>query len=189
MAVQQRTLKTRAKLIDAAKTLIASDGYEALRVEEVVRVAGVAKGTFFAHFADKEVLLVQLIGAELHKCLDEFAEAETPRDIEELIDAMMPSTLLMGQDRYVFDIIIRHSGAAANAEIGPIAETFIRHATVIGEWLAEGPFRKDVSPELLAEGVGAFQIQAIALNFCEAHNEISLRDRMKTYLTAWLLPA
>ncbi|MBL6598875.1 MAG: TetR family transcriptional regulator, partial [Alphaproteobacteria bacterium] len=44
--VQKRTLETRARLIAAAEALIDDAGYEALRVEEVVLGAGVAKGTF-----------------------------------------------------------------------------------------------------------------------------------------------
>lgn len=188
MAIQQRTLKTRAKLLEAAKGLIETGGYEALRVEDVVRDAGVAKGTFFAHFADKDALMDQLIGAEINGFLDQISELATPQNIDDLLEALMPSLLFMCQERFVFDVILRHSGAAANDKIGTIAQTFMRHGAVVARWLAEGPFRKDISPALLAEGVGAFQIQAVALKFCAMHNEVELRERMRTYLNAWLLP-
>ena len=69
-AVQQRTLKTRARLTDAACQIIAECGYEGLRIEEVVKRAGVAKGTFFAHFHDKDALMDILIGAEIDSYLD-----------------------------------------------------------------------------------------------------------------------
>ena len=188
MAVQQRTLKTRAKLIDAAKSRIAEAGYEALRVEDVVKDAGVAKGTFFAHFKDKDALMDHLIGQEIDAFLDEVAKLDTPRSVSEILDALMPSFHFMAQERFVFDVILRHSGAAQNSEIGAIAQTFIRHGTVLAHWLAAGPFRKDIPPALMAGGVGAFQMQALALHFCEAHNGTSIRDRMEMYLNAWLLP-
>ena len=54
---QKRTLETRARLIAAAEAVVEQSGYEALRVEEVVLRAGVAKGTFFAHFGDKDELM------------------------------------------------------------------------------------------------------------------------------------
>lgn len=188
MAVQERTFKTRAKLIAAAQTRIAAAGYEALRVEDVVKDAGVAKGTFFAHFKDKDALMDHLIGQEIDAFLDEVAELDTPRSVSEILDALMPSFHFMAQERFVFDVILRHSGAAQNSEIGAIAQTFIRHGTVLAHWLAAGPFRKDIPPALMADGVGAFQMQALALHFCEAHNGTTIRDRMEMYLNAWLLP-
>lgn len=188
MAVQTRTLKTRAKLIEAAQNRINEAGYEALRVEDVVKDAGVAKGTFFAHFKDKDALMDHLIGGEIHAFLDEVELMEPPKSVDEILDALMPSFEFMTQERFVFDVILRHSGAAQNSEIGAIAQTFIRHGTVMAHWLAHGPFRKDIDPALMADGVGAFQIQALALHFCTAHNGISIRDRMETYLNAWLLP-
>jgi AcrR family transcriptional regulator len=73
--VQKRTLATRARLIEAATSVVAEKGYEALRVEEVVQRAGVAKGTFFAHFADKDALMDLLIGERIDQFLDELEVA------------------------------------------------------------------------------------------------------------------
>lgn len=188
-AVQQRTLKTRAKLLDAAQAVISESGYEAMRVEEVVLRAGVAKGTFFAHFKDKDALMDQLIGAEIDRHLDTIAALPTPKTVAEMADAMMPMVGFMTCERYVFDVILRHSGAAANVEIGPIAMTFGRHAEVVTLWLADLPFRKDIPASLQAEGVQAFMVQAISLMFCSIHNSVSPRERLETYLSAWLMPA
>lgn len=188
-AVQKRTLETRAKLLAAANAAIDEAGYEAMRVEQVVARAGVAKGTFFAHFKDKDALMDQLIGARIDAHLDQIAALPAPETVDQLIDAMMPLMTFMTCERYVFDLIIRHSGATARQEIGPIAMTFGRHAEVVAHWLARGSFRSDIDPGLLAEGVQAFSIQAISLVFCALHNEVSLRDRLSLYLQAWLTPA
>jgi len=187
-AIQQRTLQTRAKLVEAAKAVIAEDGYEAMRVEEVVLRAGVAKGTFFAHFKDKDALMDLLIGAEIDRHLDQLEAQPAPETISDMAAAMMPLVAFMSCERYVFDVILRHSGAAANAEIGPIAMTFGRHADITANWLKNKPFRKDLSAELQAEGVQAFVVQAISLVFCALHNAVDPQDRMETYLRAWLLP-
>ncbi|MFY0619914.1 TetR/AcrR family transcriptional regulator [Shimia sp.] len=187
-AIQQRTLKTRANLLDAAKAVISENGYDALRVEEVVLRAGVAKGTFFSHFKDKDALMDQLIGKEIDQLLDQIETRSAPETIAEMVDALMPMMDFMTCERYVFDVILRHSGAAANSDIGPIAMTFERHAEVVSKWLADKPFRTDISPDLQAEGVQAFEIQAISLVFCALHNAISPRERLETYLTAWLMP-
>tara|TARA_R110002049_G_scaffold117332_4_gene270761 strand:+ start:17302 stop:17886 length:585 start_codon:yes stop_codon:yes gene_type:complete len=187
--VQKRTLKTRAKMVETATALVAEHGYQALRVEDVVAGAGVAKGTFFAHFSDKDALMDLLIGAEIDRHLDRIETLPAPHDIDEMTAAIMPMMQFMTTDRYVFDVILRHSGAALAEDIGVIAATFMRQAQVLAAWLANGPFRRDVPPAILAEGVQAFAIQAMALHFCALHNEVQLEHRLRPYLQAWLLPS
>ena len=48
----------RQKLLDAAFALIREKGYAATTVDELCARAGVAKGSFFHHFKDKEALAV-----------------------------------------------------------------------------------------------------------------------------------
>ncbi len=186
--VQKRAVKTRARLTDAARTVVSESGYEAMRVEEVVARAGVAKGTFFAHFKDKDALMDQLIGAEIDHFLDEIERKPAPVSIADMVAALTPLCVFMSSERYVFDVIIRYSGAAAIENIGPIAKTFERQILVIAAWLERAPFRKDVSAYLLAEGVQAFIIQALALKFCAIHQETAFDERLQTYLAAWLMP-
>jgi AcrR family transcriptional regulator len=186
--VQKRTLETRARLIQSAEALIEKAGYEALRVEEVVLAAGVAKGTFFAHFKDKDALMDLLIGREINGCLDAIEKRPPPESVDDLVRALMPLMTAMTSERYVFDVVIRHSGAVAIEEIGVIATTFERQIHVFANWLAKGPFRRDVPPPLLAEGVQAFAIQTMALNFCALHTQEDMAERLRGYLEAWLLP-
>jgi len=48
----------RQKLLDAAMSVIREKGYVATTVDELCARAGVAKGSFFHHFPDKEALAV-----------------------------------------------------------------------------------------------------------------------------------
>lgn len=186
--IQKRSQETRARLLAAAEQLIDEKGFSSLRVEEVVRVAGVAKGTFFAHFRDKDMLMDRIIGARLLSLSDEADQQAIPRDSDELAKRLEPMIRFMTQERYVFDVIMRYSGAGDVTEIGPIAESFERQITVLAGWLAHMPVRKDVSVLLLAEGVQAFYVQAIALHFCARHNGHPLEARLRDYLSAWLIP-
>lgn len=187
-AIQQRTLETRSRLTSVADELVAEKGFEALRIEEVVLRAGVAKGTFFAHFKDKDELMDLLIGERISRLLDRMAAGPAARNADELAQCLMPLVALMSSERYVFDVILRRSGAMALEEIGPIACTFGRLGELVGQWLAHGQFRKDVSPEVLVEGVEAFLVQTLALNFCALHKNKSMNDRLQPYLRAWLAP-
>ncbi|WP_171233119.1 TetR/AcrR family transcriptional regulator [Ruegeria sp. HKCCA4812] len=186
--IQKRTIKTRAKLLAAAEEVIRNGGYEALRVEEVVKAAGVAKGTFFAHFHDKDALMEILIADKLNACLDQAEAGTPPKTVAEIIAALEPVHSFMTSERYVFDLLIRYSGATAVAEIGPVAYCFERYFRVVMLWLEDAEVRKDVPPELLAEGVQAFAIQAMSLRFCALHSATTFTDRLETYLDAWLTP-
>ncbi len=187
--VQKRTLKTRARLRAASEALIQDSGYEALRVEDVVKAAGVAKGTFFAHFHDKDAMMENLIADRLNACLDQAESGPPPGTVAEIIAALEPVHSFMTSERYVFDLLIRYSGATAIAEVGPIAHCFERYFRVVMMWLDAAQMRKDVPPELLAEGVQAFAIQAMSLSFCALHSATTFTDRLETYLDAWLTPA
>jgi len=187
-AVQPRTLKTRARLVHAAQEVIGETGYGAMRVEEVVRRAGVAKGTFFAHFRDKDALMDRLIGAQISAILDDLATGPPPKTPAKITAALVPLMQFMTSERYVFDVILRYSGAAAREEIGPIAQTFEQFITVVANWIAQGPFRPDAEPAILAEGVQSFAVNAMALHFCALHSDLTVQDRLTPYLDLWLLP-
>lgn len=186
---QKRSIETRAKLIRVAKEVISARGYGAMRVEEIVKTAGVAKGTFFAHFKDKDALMDLIIGGEINSLLDDAEKLPDPKGLDELVLRLQPLMNFMTSERYVFDVIVRHSGAAVKEEIGPIAQTFDRTIEIASQWLAKGNFRKDVSEVLLAEGIQAFAVQAMALHFCAINNKEEMHSRFKTYLQAWLIPS
>ncbi len=187
--IQKRTLKTRAALISAAEDVIQKGGYEALRVEDVVKVAGVAKGTFFAHFRDKDALMEILMAEKLNALFDQIDSGKPPNNVPDIIAALEPVHSFMTAERYVFDLLIRYSGATAIAEIGPIAHCFERYFRIVMMWLEDADVRKDVPSELLAEGVQAFAIQAMSLKYCALHASTSFIDRLEVYLEAWLTPA
>jgi TetR/AcrR family transcriptional regulator, transcriptional repressor for nem operon len=56
---QPRALLTRASLLDAALKVIRSKGYSATTVDDICAAAGVTKGSFFHHFANKEELAIE----------------------------------------------------------------------------------------------------------------------------------
>lgn len=49
--------RTRSLLLDSAASLVSARGYESVTIAEVASHAGLANGTFYNHFADKETLL------------------------------------------------------------------------------------------------------------------------------------
>ncbi len=60
-----RAAETRAAIIEAAVEEFIARGYAATRLDDVAKRAGVAKGTIYLHFTDKEALFQELIRTAL----------------------------------------------------------------------------------------------------------------------------
>jgi AcrR family transcriptional regulator len=61
----ERAAERRAAIIDAAMDEFIARGYAATRLDDVAKRAGVAKGTIYLHFKDKESMFEELIRTAL----------------------------------------------------------------------------------------------------------------------------
>ncbi|MFS4581511.1 TetR/AcrR family transcriptional regulator [Phaeobacter sp. C3_T13_0] len=190
-APQQRRLETRARLMDVATAQIATSGYSGLRVEDVVAEAGVAKGTLFSHFGDKNGLIAALIGPRIMAILDKTEAQPAPETLDALIDRLLPVVQFVAQDRVIFDLLLRYSGTTGTETDDIITQSFFRQISTWSEWVArlqaDNVLRQDQPAEILAEGMQAFLNHVLALSFCAAHDTpSSFRDDLLQYLTPWL---
>jgi AcrR family transcriptional regulator len=71
--VDRRRARTRAALVQAGRTLLAHRDVEGLSVDEIVAAADVAKGSFYNHFADKDVFARE-IGAVVRRQAEDAVE-------------------------------------------------------------------------------------------------------------------
>lgn len=56
-----RVVRTRAAVVDAARTLFLRNGYSRTTMEEIADAAGVTKRTLYNNYADKEALFTQIV--------------------------------------------------------------------------------------------------------------------------------
>ena len=59
--MQERSLETRASILEAALSLFASQGYDATGVAEICAAAGVSKGAFYHHFPSKQAVFLAIL--------------------------------------------------------------------------------------------------------------------------------
>jgi AcrR family transcriptional regulator len=64
--VDRRRARTRAALLEAGRSLLAHREVEGVSIDEIVAAADVAKGSFYNHFADKDVFARE-IGAAVRR--------------------------------------------------------------------------------------------------------------------------
>jgi TetR/AcrR family transcriptional repressor of nem operon len=78
---QARALATREKIVSEAARLFALKGFQATKVDEILRAADVTTGAFFHHFRSKDELGLMVLRTHMEKrrALLEGIERELPR--------------------------------------------------------------------------------------------------------------
>lgn len=101
----------REKLLDAALTVFLAEGYSAARLDDIAAAAGVAKGTIYLQFTDKEDLFRALILERMAPLLTE-AEAlagnftGTTRDLLKMLSQRMRQELLATRRKDLLRLVI-----------------------------------------------------------------------------------
>ena len=110
----ERTAERRAAIVEAALDEFIARGFTATRLDDVAKRAGVAKGTIYLHFSDKESMFEELISTA----------------IVPLLGRLMPPPSMSGSVRDAIEQFAR-------AFIAEVAMT--RRADIIRLIVAEGP--------------------------------------------------
>lgn len=168
--VQARSLATRDRLLAAGREIVASSGMAGLRTEEVVLRAGTAKGTFFAHFADRDQFLAALLAESLGK---ELAALTVPTDREALMRGIGEIYRLFAADAETVALLARFSGpAGAGLGLDRLICTVVeRLAEGLGALQARGEVGSRHAPAVLAEGLMALIFHAAASAQCGMHGD------------------
>lgn len=108
----RRRLQSRRRLLDAAREHFVAHGYDRTRPQDIARAAGVATGTFYLHFRDKEAAFLAFADeAQAHlleECREQLADVE---GVTERVHAFI---------RAMFDHAARHPGVLQAAFLDPV---------------------------------------------------------------------
>jgi AcrR family transcriptional regulator len=86
-AREAKAAARREAILDAALDEFSARGFAAARLDDVAARAGVAKGTIYLYFADKEALFQELVRFQLYPVLDTFEAAlESDLPLRKIID-------------------------------------------------------------------------------------------------------
>ena len=80
---------TRIAILDAAQSILAEDGAEALSVSRVANLAGVNRGTAYQHFLAKEDLIEATMSRVSHQLLEAVFE-ESESEVGQMDEALQP---------------------------------------------------------------------------------------------------
>jgi len=152
----ERAAERRAAIIEAAMDEFISRGFAATRLDDVAKRAGVAKGTIYLHFKDKEALFEELIRTAIVPLVNRLTSGSPP------------------------------SGASVRDMIEGFARTFIHEVTttrrgdIVRLIVAEGPRFPDIADfyyrEVVSKGLAGMRA-AIELGI--ARGEIKHKNLAK----------
>jgi TetR/AcrR family transcriptional repressor of mexJK operon len=72
-----RSARKHRAIMEAAATVFLRNGYLGTSMDEIAKLAAVSKQTVYKHFADKEQLFTDIIGATTDRILDELTHTST----------------------------------------------------------------------------------------------------------------
>src|SRR5690606_25195402 len=72
---QAAKVRTRLKVLDAARTLFAERGYDAATIRDIAKGAGMSTGAVFANFQDKAELFETVFSEEMEGLLADIRTA------------------------------------------------------------------------------------------------------------------
>ena len=103
--VAQKKLDKKVRLLKSAYALFESKGVNLTAVDDVVKAAGVAKGTFYLYFKDKHDLIDQMMIAQSRSVLHEILLELKKKNAEE---SLSPADRLIFVFDRVFDSLLHH---------------------------------------------------------------------------------
>ena len=144
----------RAQILQAAVRVFARQGYEATRVGDVAKDAGVAYGLVYHYFGSKEAVLEAVFREAWGRLLAAVALAEeTGEDASEQLTLVVKIVLRTWRDDPdLVRLLVREVTRSPHIqdELDEIAQAFASLERIVRRGQEEGTFRGDVDPRLTA---------------------------------------
>jgi len=149
----------RTRILKAAVKVFAKNGFYATRVSEIAKAAGVADGTIYLYFKNKDDVLITIFEegiSQLLTILREVGESNEPFEtrISRIIELQLG---LLEEQRDLAEVItvnLRQSSRLLKQYAAPLFMQYIDViAGVVREGQEEGAFRGDLNPRVVARSL------------------------------------
>jgi AcrR family transcriptional regulator len=154
---QERALRTRSTILDAAATVFARRGYEASSFSELIAQSGLTKGAFYFHFSSKEVLALETMRYKQNQLIDRITADAPPsvKGLDRLAALLRARVRALQADESLWCVL--RLGAELGSVSGPSSEYSNLHEWPIelfAELIREGQLAGAARAELDARAAG-----------------------------------
>ncbi|NBB52280.1 TetR family transcriptional regulator [Rhizobium sp. CRIBSB] len=153
---QAAKVRTRQKVLDAARALFAERGYDAATIRDIAREAGMSTGAVFANFQDKAELFETVFGEEMTGLAQDF---RTGADFDGPVAKRLTGAMDAGYHRSLAHLPLMQAMIArswfqpadvdlrSRAFIKPVIETL---AGILQDGVRSGELQQDVETLMVA---------------------------------------
>jgi len=142
----RQRLETRDRIFAAALAEFRRVGVAATEIENVVRAADVARGTFYLHFPTKDHVLMELLRREQHELGARLRRLRSPSArtfLRRVVDLMVENSVRQSALYHeLFAVIARHADEM-RSEASALVEVLIGF---FAECQSRGEVRRDLTP-------------------------------------------
>ena len=198
---QQRSIETRARVLEAARVLSRNHGLDLVTAEAVAQEAGVAKGTVFSHFGDMDGLLSHVLMDRLRALRTTEAEdTGPPQDIEDpvglLLHRMMALISVITESPTILRLFLDNIGVTKANCAAEFVETLDALDADLAAFLTfwqgsdalKPALRQDRTVADMVDGLIAFMIHGAILVKSHQLTDLSeLEARLRRHVEAFLL--
>jgi TetR/AcrR family fatty acid metabolism transcriptional regulator len=182
----------RDRILKAAIQVFAKNGFYATRVSEIAKAAGVADGTIYLYFKNKDDVLITIFEEGIEQLLTILREvAETDDTFENRISRIIELQLgLLEEQRDLAEVItvnLRQSSRLLKQYATPLFMQYIDViAGVVRDGQKEGAFRKDLNSRIVARSLfGA--LDAILLTWALGEGDPAALRKAATHCASLFL--
>lgn len=149
----KKNMSKSDRIIDAAVKVIANHGYHGAKVTAIAKEAGVADGTIYLYFKNKEHLLVELFATKMGAFIDYSKQqialsSSAGEQLHALIEAHLEQLSADYDLAVVTQIELRQSNLELRRQIGEVLKPYlnvidelVRHGIDTGEFAADLDYR------------------------------------------------
>ncbi|NUN12779.1 MAG: TetR/AcrR family transcriptional regulator [Myxococcales bacterium] len=180
-----RTPDKRERILEAAIAVFAEKGFAQTKVSEIAKVAGVADGTIYLYFENKDDLLIKAYEASMDRILESLARllAETESTAEKVERFIQHHLQMVGNDKQLAKVITVELRTSPKFMVEYKNTKFNDYLRLLSDIIAngqgEGVLRGDIDPALAARALFGM-LDELSLMFV-------LGGRMDLRITARLL--
>jgi len=159
MRLVKRNKPKFKQIIEAAVVVIAENGYHQAQVSKIAKQAGVADGTIYLYFKNKEDILISLFREKMGSFVEKIQkEIEGISSLSEKLYVMIEKHFqLLAADRHlaiVTQLELRQSNKEIRQRINGVLKEYLKVVeSILVEGIKKGEFRKDLDIRLARQMV------------------------------------
>ncbi|TGB04115.1 TetR/AcrR family transcriptional regulator [Halobacillus salinus] len=145
------------QIIDAAVEVIAENGYHSSQVSKIAKKAGVADGTIYLYFKNKEDILVSLFQEKMGQFIEKIEQETNSRQTaeEKLLKLVETHFEQLSADHHlaiVTQLELRQSNKDLRQKINSVLKPYLNVIdAIISEGVEEGLFRPNLDRRLVRQ--------------------------------------